>query len=416
MLRLFEKFGIELEYMIVDTRDHRVAPIADRIMIAQTGEPAGDCMVGPCEVSNELAAHVFELKTPGPTADLEKLETDFVESIRLTNEILAAHDCRLLPGPMHPTMDPARESTTWPHGNREIYEAYDRIFDCRGHGWFNLQSCHINLPFSGDEEFALLHSAILLVLPLLPALTAASPFKDGQITGLLDTRVDVYRHNQRRCPLIAGEIIPEPVFSEQEYREKIFAPMFAQIRPLDPDGILQYEWLNSRGAIARFDRNAIEIRLLDVQECPRADLALSRFIIETIRYLVENRAENLRAFALASPTAARKEQLLRVIRHGLSAELLLPELHKAFDLPTAATTAADFWNHLFQLLAPRLTETNQKTIVTILRHGNLAARLLAAYNQNPAAGFPPLLQTLADSLSTNTLLSARIPSQKIPVN
>ena len=46
------------------------------------------------------------------------------------------------------------------------------------------------------------------------------------------------------------------------------------IAPLDPDGTLQHEWLNSRGAIARFDRNAIEIRVLDIQECPVADLAI----------------------------------------------------------------------------------------------------------------------------------------------
>ena len=39
--------------------------------------------------------------------------------------------------------------------------------------------------------------------------------------------------------------------------------MYRQIAPLDPDHVVQYEWLNSRGAIARFDRNAIEIRVID---------------------------------------------------------------------------------------------------------------------------------------------------------
>ena len=50
-----------------------------------------------------------------------------------------------------------------------MYEAYDRIFDCRGHGWANLQAVHLNLPFSGDEEFGRLHAAIRLVLPIMPA-------------------------------------------------------------------------------------------------------------------------------------------------------------------------------------------------------------------------------------------------------
>ena len=50
--------------------------------------------------------------------------------------------------------------------------------------------------------------------------------------------------------------------------------MYDDIAPLDPDAVLQHEWLNARGAIARFDRNTIELRVLDVQECPRADLAI----------------------------------------------------------------------------------------------------------------------------------------------
>jgi glutamate---cysteine ligase / carboxylate-amine ligase len=411
-LHLFEKFGIELEYMIVK-RDGSVAPIADQIMIAQCGEPVNDCMVGACEVSNELAAHVFELKAPSPTADLLRLEADFVEAVRLTNEILARHDCRLLPGPMHPTMDPRRESTTWAHGSREIYERYDQIFDCHGHGWFNLQSCHINLPFHGDEEFARLHSAILLVLPLLPALTAASPFREGQVTGFLDTRVETYRTNQKRCSLISGDVIPEAVFSEEEYRQKILAPMFAQIRPLDPDGLLQHEWLNSRGAIARFERSAIEIRLLDVQECPHADLALARLIIETIRRLVEEHPRHLRRWALASGTPARKQQLMEVIRDGFNAPLLLPEIREAFALPESARTAGDFWRHALEVVpAEAFTPAQRQTLETITTSGNLATRLLAAKNRtDEPATFPSLISSLADCLAENRLFQPGTASQ-----
>lgn len=403
-MHLFEKFGIELEYMIVRSSDGRVAPLADQIMIAQCGEPVADCTIGACEVSNELAAHVFELKTPGPTADLVQLERDFAEAVNLTNKILSRHGSRLLPGPMHPTMDPLTESFIWAHGYREVYELYDRIFGCRGHGWLNLQSCHINLPFEGDEEFGLLHSAILLVLPLLPALTAASPFRDGKVTGFLDTRIETYQTNQERCPMIAGDIIPEAVFSEQEYREKILAPMYAQIRPLDPDGLLQFEWLNSRGAIARFDRNAIEIRLLDMQECPRADLALSRFIIEVIRFLVVERADALRRWALATPAPARREQLLRVVRHGFETPLLLPELREAFDLPPEICTAGGFWRHVF-LRIPRthFSSRDLETLSFILDRGNLATRLLSCTGERPA-DFQPLLTSLAACLAENRLL------------
>src|SRR5690606_17301416 len=141
-------------------------------------------------------------------------------------------------------------------------------------GWANLQSVHLNLPFDGDEEFGRLHAAIRLVLPILPALAASSPLKDGHYTGLKDTRLDVYQSNQRKVPSIAGRVVPEQVFTQKDYEEQILQRNYQDIAPYDPEGILQDEWLNSRGAIARFQRNAIEIRVLDIQECPAADLAI----------------------------------------------------------------------------------------------------------------------------------------------
>ena len=81
----------------------------------------------------------------------------------------------LLPTAMHPWMDPHTETLLWPHGNRDIYHTYNRIFNCQGHGWSNLQSVHVNLAFKGDEEFGRLHGAIRLLLPLLPALAITSP-------------------------------------------------------------------------------------------------------------------------------------------------------------------------------------------------------------------------------------------------
>ena len=69
----------------------------------------------------------------------------------------------------------------WPHENREVYDAFDRIFSCKGHGWANLQSMHINLPFADDAEFGRLHAAIRFLMPLMPGLTASSPVMDGVV-------------------------------------------------------------------------------------------------------------------------------------------------------------------------------------------------------------------------------------------
>jgi glutamate---cysteine ligase / carboxylate-amine ligase len=211
--RLFERFGVELEYMIVQRESGAVVPAADRLLAHFGGPGATDCVIGRCEASNELAAHVFELKAPEPVSQLEPFERDLHQAAVAANQVLDPMGCRLLGGPMHPTMNPAKESATWQGDGSEVYGTYDRIFNCRGHGWFNLQSCHLNLPFRDDEEFAQLHTAIVLLLPLIPALSAGSPFREGQVTGLADTRLDTYRRNQERFPSIAGLIIPETVFS-----------------------------------------------------------------------------------------------------------------------------------------------------------------------------------------------------------
>ena len=42
---------------------------------------------------------------------------------------------------------------------------------------------HVNLPFADDAQFARLHAAIRLVLPLLPALAASSPIAEGSVIG-----------------------------------------------------------------------------------------------------------------------------------------------------------------------------------------------------------------------------------------
>src|SRR5690606_22899704 len=100
---------------------------------------------------------------------------------------------------MHPLMRPA-EAVLWAHEYSEVYAAFDRIFNCHGHGWSNLQSVHLNLPFADDAEFARLHAAIRLVLPLLPALAASSPFVEGRASGLPVSRMAFDHGNSAKLP------------------------------------------------------------------------------------------------------------------------------------------------------------------------------------------------------------------------
>jgi len=127
-------------------------PIADRVLVDEAGRPVDESDSGDLVWSNELVMHVVELKTNGPAREFSGLSDTFGTEIGRMNRLLADKGAMLLPTGMHPLMDPKRETVLWNHEGSEIYRAYDRIFDCRGHGWANLQSIHINLPFGDDDE------------------------------------------------------------------------------------------------------------------------------------------------------------------------------------------------------------------------------------------------------------------------
>lgn len=393
-LSLFEAFGIELEYMIVNRDTLRPCPIAESILLDEKGQTTQEISLGAIDVSNELATHVLEFKTAAPTADLEKLEQDFAEAIKLINNRLAQHNAMLAPGGIHPFMDPSKEGKTWSEGNRTIYDAYDRIFGCSSHGWFNLQSCHLNLPFANEAEFARLHAAIILILPYLPALAASSPIIEGEYRGFLDTRIDVYKNNQAKVPEIAGNIIPEPVFTYADYQSQILDKTYKAIAPYDPDGILQYEWLNSRGAIARFDRNAIEIRLLDTQENPTQDIGICCLIIALLEKLCSHKFETLKQLACRYTLTERKAQLMAVARDGFEADLILRDLAECFALQSNETSVGELWAKIVASLAnhPRVAKRTE-ALGYILQEGSLAERILARVTKKPNR--EDLRQTLA---------------------
>lgn len=409
MLHLFEAFGIELEYMIVDAQSLNVRPISDHVLRDEQGQPVSDVERGEISWSNELTYHVIEIKTNGPAESLAPLTELFQQNVEQINAQLASAGARLLPTAMHPWMNPGREMQLWPHEFHTVYETFDKIFDCRGHGWANLQSMHLNLPFAGDEEFGRLHAAIRLILPLLPALAASSPVVEGKRTGRMDSRMDVYRKNSKGVASIAGRVIPEQVFDQTTYDREIFQRIFREIAPYDPDEVLRDEFLNARGAIARFSRGAIEIRVIDVQECPQADLAIAALTIEVLKLLVSERWTSL------------KEQ------QSLTIDDLEPAFLSAIDaadegcvnnatflrqlgLHGPSNSLQDIWQHLYEAVCqrdPAFAPQYGAAVEILLNEGCLAKRILQSIGEqdDPRA----LLQTyrsLADCLAQGRMFHA----------
>jgi len=380
----FRAFGIEIEYMIVDSATLLPKPIAHELLRNLSHRVVNSLRMGDTVVSNELAAHVIELKTAAPSSDFDAIARSFQSTVQILNDKLASFGAMLAPGGMHPFMHPETHSGIWQFDDREIYEWYDATFGCRSHGWLNLQSCHLNLPFQTEAEFALLHDAVIIALPLLPALSGASPSVEGRYEGHLDTRLHVYADNQKRFPAIAGHVIPESIHDEATYRRTVLAPAYESVRSLDPEKLIEADWLNSRGAIARFDRGSIEIRILDAQENPRCDLAICSLLVQLLKSLAALGPEAVTPLARQFSPAERKQQLMNAASQGQNVSLAQKELAAGLGLGEIETLH-DFWSAFLQMeTAAKRSPFEPFRIERILTEGSLGERMLRQGGESPS--------------------------------
>lgn len=392
---IFEVFGIEVEYMLTSIGNCDISSEACLLI----GEDNRGRTLESKEIawSNELVSHVVEFKNATPSMSLVDTLEGLSLAITRANETLGAHDVQLTPTAVHPFMDPS-QAVLWPHAQNEIYQCYDTIFGCKGHGWSNLQSCHLNLPFRTEEDFRELHSAIRLLLPFIPALAASSPFLDGCFTGLMDSRLEMYRRNQIKIPEIAGKIVPEHVDSIAEYHAKILEPMYIAIAPFDPTGILRQEWLNSRGAIAKFWCGAIEIRVTDLQETVLADCAIAALLISSLKWMIDSSISPL-------SRNIETDQLANIFwecaRAGSAALIESPEILAVYGFTEKRISGGDFWLGLWErysdlqgtLLPPEIIAPFFKQYAL---NGTVAERMVAKLGRIPS---PAQLRTLVHDLS-----------------
>src|SRR5687768_17762101 len=105
-IHLFQGYGVELEYMLVDRDTLKIKPITDDLLKHELGEYGSDFENGIVTWSNELVLHVVELKSTRPESNLNAVEHAFAENVGRINSILAGWNTMLMPSAAHPFMDP----------------------------------------------------------------------------------------------------------------------------------------------------------------------------------------------------------------------------------------------------------------------------------------------------------------------
>jgi glutamate---cysteine ligase / carboxylate-amine ligase len=400
---LFERCGIEIEYVLAARDSLDVKPVADVVLqrLASADAPVTHAEHGGLRWVHSLALHVVRVKSPAPSDDLEVLARRLHDEVVALDRSIDVVGARLMPGGMHPWMDATRETRLWPHGNAAVYDVYDRVFDCRTHGWSNVQGTRVTLPFANDAELGRLHAAIRTIMPILPALAAASPYADGRASGWMDYRLEVYRRNADAIPERNGDIVPAPVLERAQYQREILQPLYRALEPHDPQRVLRHEWVNGRGAIARFEPDTIDIRVLDVQESPHIDVALAALLMDLAEDLCE-RVFPRPTLENQLPTRTLAGLFLACIHDADRARIDDADYLRLLGLKRSSCDAGAAWWEIAERLdrqGSRHSRWWRSALEFNLSRGPLARRLLRAVGPRPdRAALHELYSALCDAL------------------
>jgi hypothetical protein len=203
---------------------------------------------------------------------------------------------------------------------------------------------------------------------------------------------------------VIGATVPEPVASIGEYHERVLEPIYRDLEPHDTQGVLRHDWLNARGAIARFDLCVVEIRLLDVQEAPAMDVAYAALIVEVLKLLCAEQWLDV-----AGMNRWRTERLAALLdlaaRQGEGAGIGEKSYLRALGYRGSATELEGLWEHLIETVSARgsLGADTGRLLEHYLRHGTLATRIGKAVGLLPTrANLTRVYAELCEALAGGT--------------
>lgn len=198
--------GPEHEYSLVN-KDLEPLPISDRIIKDYCGKTLNFIELPNFTFGKEMQLHVMEIKANKPFKTATEFEETMQSAATSLSQIAQKNGAKLLGTGMHPMLK-LQDTAIWPHYHRKIYREYGKIFNLNQHGWLNIQSFHLNLPFQKEADAIQIHNYLANLCAYLPAIAASSPIYEGKNGQDLDNRLQFYKVNQKEAPSITGDVIP----------------------------------------------------------------------------------------------------------------------------------------------------------------------------------------------------------------
>ena len=216
--------GPEHEFSLVN-QELKVLPVADKIIKEYCGKIINFIELPSFTFGKEMQLHVMEVKANSPFKSPVQFEETMQNGVSTLSQIVNKQGALLLGTGMHPLLK-LEDTAIWPHYHRKIYQEYAKIFNLNQHGWLNIQSFHLNLPYQKEADGIQTHNLLANLCAYLPAITASSPIYEGKAGPDVDNRLQFYKINQREIPSVAGEVIPEYADSFSQYKHECYWEVF----------------------------------------------------------------------------------------------------------------------------------------------------------------------------------------------
>jgi predicted glutamate--cysteine ligase len=356
-----------------------------------TSTPTGDAVGFSNRIVADLQGFVREPDnrnveyTTAPFTQYERLFTALVEPRhRLRNYLKSYGDYTIMP------------SSTLALGGRKKFERSDphnpyHAYIEQTYGTDVVTaSIHINIGISDLEVLIKACRLIRLEAPLYLALSASSPFLDGEVTGFHSTRWQMFPQTPAHVPLFSSHkhFVNWTETQLQQGTMQNVRHLWSSVRP--------------NGDNRPYDLNRLELRICDLVFDPLALLAITTLLEMRLLALIE--AGENSALDPISPksspftpdelVAIASKNEIAAAQHSLDASLI--------DWQTGDTVKArDLVQQQYEQAKAISKQTGTTCflapLLKILEQGNEAQRWLAAY----ATGLTPR-QILTDAISTAT--------------
>src|SRR5438067_5696181 len=339
--------GIEEELMILNSSSLDLTNAIDSILGAEP--PSG-------EIKPEFLESVLEIAT-APCPDVPAVGAELVSLRGLARDRAHARNLEIGAAGTHPFARWEDQRVVSDDRYRGLVHSLG--FIARQELVFGM---HVHVGMADPEEAVHVSNELRRYVPQLIALAANSPFWRGEPTGLMSSRVPIFRAFPRvgLPPLYAGW---------EDYQRRVAL--------LSESGIIEdytYLWYDVR---PHPRLGTVEIRAMDSQTRVEHTIALAALVLSLVKLLTEEFSHP--AGLPDPPWEVLDENRWLAARHGLEAELV-------DHVSAGRVTARGLTESLLEELAPHAQELGcereLKGIGDLLRRGNGAMRQQMVFEAN----------------------------------